>query len=204
MRDAVICEPLRTPIGRFGGVFTTVPPVELAATVIKALVERTGLPGEAIDEVILGHCYPTSDAPAIGRIAALDAGLPIEVGGVQIDRRCGSGLQAILNAAMQIQTGVSDVIIAGGTESMSTAPFYTTQARWGIRGPGLNLHDSLARGRVTAGGVRHPVPGGMVETAENLRRAYGIGREEQDALSVRSHQRAVAAQQSGVFAEQTV
>ncbi|WP_242883384.1 acetyl-CoA C-acetyltransferase [Actinomadura litoris] len=204
MRDAVICEPLRTPIGRFGGVFKTVQPTELAATVIRALVERTGLPGDAIDEVILGHCYPTSDAPAIGRVAALDAGLPVEVGGIQIDRRCGSGLQAVVNAAMQIQTGVSDVIIAGGAESMSNAPFYTTEARWGIRGTGLNLHDSLARGRVTAGGANHPVPGGMLETAENLRREYGIGREEQDELAVRSHRRAVAAQHSGVFAEEIV
>ncbi|MUN38174.1 acetyl-CoA C-acetyltransferase [Actinomadura litoris] len=204
MRDAVICEPLRTPIGRFGGVFKTVQPTELAATVIRALVERTGLPGDAIDEVILGHCYPTSDAPAIGRVAALDAGLPVEVGGIQIDRRCGSGLQAVVNAAMQIQTGVSDVIIAGGAESMSNAPFYTTEARWGIRGTGLNLHDSLARGRVTAGGANHPVPGGMLETAENLRREYGIGREEQDELAVRSHRRAVAAQRSGVFAEEIV
>lgn len=204
MRDAVICEPLRTPIGRFGGTLKTVPPVELAATVIRALVERTGLPGDAIDEVVLGHCYPTSDAPAIGRVAALDAGLPISVGGSQLDRRCGSGLQAVLNAAMQIQTGVSDVIIAGGAESMSGAPFYTTKARWGVRGPSLELHDALAQGRVTAGGVNYPVPGGMLETAENLRREYGIGREEQDELAARSHQRAVAAQQSGVFAEEIV
>jgi acetyl-CoA C-acetyltransferase len=204
MRDAVICEPLRTPIGRFGGALKTVPPAELAATVIRALVERTGLPGDAIDEVVLGHCYPTSDAPAIGRVAALDAGLPVTVGGTQLDRRCGSGLQAVLNAAMQIQTGVSDVIIAGGTESMSGAPFYTTQARWGIRGPSLELLDGLAQGRVTAGGANHPVPGGMLETAENLRREYGIGREEQDELAVRSHQRAVAAQRSGVFGEEIV
>ncbi|NVI86931.1 acetyl-CoA C-acetyltransferase [Actinomadura sp. BRA 177] len=204
MRDAVICEPLRTPIGRFGGTLKTVPPVELAATAIRALVERTGLPGDAVDEVILGHCYPTADAPAIGRVAALDAGLPISVGGAQIDRRCGSGLQAVLDAAMQIQTGVSDVIIAGGAESMSSAPFYTTKARWGVRGPSLELHDALAQGRVTAGGANYPVPGGMLETAENLRREYGIGRAEQDELAVRSHQRAVAAQQSGVFAEEIV
>ncbi|MEU5994010.1 acetyl-CoA C-acetyltransferase [Spirillospora sp. NPDC047418] len=204
MRDAVICEPLRTPIGRFGGTLKTVPPVELAATAIRALVERTGLPGDAVDEVVLGHCYPTSDAPAIGRVAALDAGLPVSVGGSQLDRRCGSGLQAVLNAAMQIQTGVSDVIIAGGAESMSSAPFYTTKARWGVRGPSLELHDALAQGRVTAGGVNYPVPDGMLETAENLRREYGIGREEQDALAVRSHQRAVAAQKSGVFAEEIV
>ncbi|MFG2020975.1 acetyl-CoA C-acetyltransferase [Actinomadura geliboluensis] len=204
MRDAVICEPLRTPIGRFGGALKTVPPVQLAAAVIRALVERTGLPGDAIDEVVLGNCYPTADAPAIGRVAALDAGLPISVGGSQVDRRCGSGLQAVLDAAMQIQTGVSDVVIAGGAESMSSAPFYTTQARWGVRGPSLELHDALAQGRVTAGGVNHPVPGGMLETAENLRREYGIGREEQDELAVRSHRRAVAAQQSGVFAEEIV
>ncbi|MVZ99011.1 acetyl-CoA C-acyltransferase [Actinomadura sp. LD22] len=204
MRTAVICEPLRTPIGRFGGVFKTVQPVDLASTVIRALVERTGVPGDAVDEVFLGQCYPSADAPAIGRVAALDAGLPIEVGGVQVDRRCGSGLQSVLNAAMQIQTGVSDLIIAGGTESMSNAPFYTTSARWGLRGPALELHDTLARGRTTAGGVNYPVPGGMLETAENLRREYGIGREEQDELSVRSHQRAVEAQRSGRFAEEIV
>ncbi|MBO2465807.1 acetyl-CoA C-acetyltransferase [Actinomadura violacea] len=204
MRDAVICEPLRTPIGRFGGVFKSVQPVDLASAVIRAVVERSGLPGEAVDEVFLGQCYPSSDAPAIGRVAALDAGLPIEVGGLQVDRRCGSGLQAVLNAAMQVQTGVSDVIIAGGAESMSNAPFYTTSARWGLRGPSLELHDTLARGRVTAGGVNHPVPGGMLETAENLRREYGIGREEQDELSVRSHQRAVEAQRSGRFADEIV
>ncbi|MFD0683629.1 acetyl-CoA C-acetyltransferase [Actinomadura fibrosa] len=204
MRDVVICEPLRTPIGRFGGMFKDVSPVELAATVIRALVERTGLPGDAIDEVILGNCNPNADAPAIGRVAALDAGLPVEVGGSQVDRRCGSGLQAVLDAAMQIQTGVSDLVIAGGTESMSRAPFYTTEARWGIRGPGLELKDALAQGRVTAGGVNHPVPGGMLETAENLRREYGIPREEQDEVAVRSHRRAVAAQRSGAFAEEIV
>ncbi|PKW17778.1 acetyl-CoA C-acetyltransferase [Saccharopolyspora spinosa] len=204
MREAVICEPLRTPIGRFGGVFKTVPAVELASTVIKALVERTGLPGGAIDEVILGQCYPNSDAPAIGRVAALDAGLPVEVGGTQVDRRCGSGLQAVLDAAMQVQTGVSDVVLAGGAESMSSAPFYTTEARWGIRGSGLELHDALARGRVTAGGKNFPVPGGMLETAENLRREYEISRTEQDELSVRSQQRAAAAQQAGRYDDEIV
>ena len=204
MREAVICEPVRTPIGRFGGALKSVPAVELAATVIRALLDRTGLPGEAVDEVFLGHCYPTSEAPAIGRVAALDAGLPVEVGGLQIDRRCGSGLQAVINAALQVQTGASDLIIAGGAESMSSAPFYTTEARWGVRGPGIELHDSLARGRVTAGGDRYPVPGGMLETAENLRREYGIPREEQDRLAVMSHQRAVAAQREGRFADEIV
>jgi acetyl-CoA C-acetyltransferase len=116
VRDAVICEPLRTPVGGFGGSLRDVPVQELAATVIRALMERTGLPPESVDDVLLGHCYPTMDAPAIGRVAALDAGLPVTASGIQIDRRCGSGLQAVLYAAMQVQSGASDVVLAGGAE----------------------------------------------------------------------------------------
>ena len=204
MREAVICEPVRTPVGRYGGAFKDVPAVDLAATVLRGLLERTGLTSDDIDEVFLGQCYPNSDAPAIGRVAALDAGLDISVTGLQIDRRCGSGLQAVLNAAMQVQTGVSELIVAGGAESMSSAAFYTTGMRWGVRGAALELHDGLARGRITAGGKHHPVPGGMLETAENLRTQYDIPRTEQDELALRSHQRAVAAQNSGVFTEEII
>ncbi|MGY1728032.1 acetyl-CoA C-acetyltransferase [Geodermatophilus sp. SYSU D01062] len=205
MRDAVICEPLRTPVGGFGGSLRDVPVQDLASTVVRALVERTGLPPESVDDVVLGHCYPTMEAPAIGRVAALDAGLPVTASGIQVDRRCGSGLQAVLYAAMQVQTGAADVVLAGGAESMSNAPFYSTAMRWGVKaGPGVLLQDGLARGRVTAGGVNHPVPGGMLETAENLRREYSIGREEQDEYSVRSHQRAAAATAEGRFADEIV
>ena len=205
MRDAVICEPLRTPVGGFGGSLRDVPAHELAASVIRGLLERTGLAPDAVDDVVLGHCYPTMDAPAIGRVAALDAGLPVSVTGLQLDRRCGSGLQAVLYAAMQVQAGASDVVLAGGAESMSNAPFYSTAMRWGAKaGPGVMLHDALARGRVTAGGINFPVPGGMLETAENLRREYGIPREEQDEFAVRSHRRAAAARDSGRFAEEIV
>ncbi len=204
MPDAVICSPLRTPVGGFGGVFTDTPATELAATVIRALVERTGVPADAIDDVVFGQCYPNGEAPAIGRVAALDAGLPIEVPGLQLDRRCGSGLQAVLLAGMQVQTGVADLVLAGGAESMSQAEFYTTGIRWGTRRPSIDLVDRLARGRVTAGGKDYPVPGGMLETAENLRREYGISRTEQDDLALRSHQRAVAAQRAGHFASEIV
>ena len=205
MRDAVICEPIRTPVGGFGGSLRDVSVKTLAATVLAALLERTGLPPESIDDVLLGNCYPSMDAPALGRVAALDAGIPITTGGLQIDRRCGSGLQAVLYAAMQVQTGASEVVLAGGAESMSNAPFYSHQARWGVKAaPGMMLHDSLARGRVTAGGENFPVPGGMIETAENLRKEYSIPREEQDEYAVRSHQRAAAAQAAGVFAEEIV
>ena len=205
MRDAVICEPLRTPVGGFGGSLRDVPAHELAATVIRGLLARTGMAPDAVDDVILGHCYPTMDAPAIGRVAALDAGLPITVTGLQIDRRCGSGLQAVLYAAMQVQSGASEVVLAGGAESMSNAAFYSTSMRWGTKaGPGVMLHDSLARGRVTAGGVNFPVPGGMIETAENVRRDYAISREEQDEYAVRSHRRAAAARDGGRFADEIV
>lgn len=205
MRDALICEPVRTPVGGFGGSLRDVPAHALAATVIRALLDRTGLAPEAVDDVILGHCYPTMDAPAIGRVAALDAGLPVTVPGLQIDRRCGSGLQAVLYAAMQVQTGVSEVVLAGGAESMSNAPFYSTAIRWGTgAGSGVMLHDALPQGRVTAGGLNFPVPGGMLETAENLRREYSIPRQEQDEYAVESHRRAAQAAEAGRFADEIV
>src|SRR6476469_6840744 len=148
MRDALICEPLRTPVGRFGGIFRDVPVTSLATTVIKAILERTGLPHDQVDDVLLGQGYANGEAPALGRVAALDAGLPVEVPGLQIDRRCGSGLQAIITAAMQVQTGAADLLIAGGVESMSQAELYTISARWGVRSGGTMLADRLTRSRV--------------------------------------------------------
>lgn len=204
MREAVICEPVRTPIGRYGGMFASLTAVDLGVAAITGLLERAGLTGEEVDDVILGHCNGNSEAPAIGRVVALDAGLPVTVPGQHLDRRCGSGLQAVLNAAMQVQTGAQDLVLAGGTESMSNASFYSTDMRWGGARSGVSMHDSLARARSTAGGRHYPVPGGMLETAENLRRDYSITRDEQDALAVSSHRRAVAAQESGVLAEEIV
>ncbi|MBN9742706.1 acetyl-CoA C-acyltransferase [Amycolatopsis sp. A1MSW2902] len=204
MREVVICEPVRTPIGRYGGSLRPLSAADLGEAALRGLLERTGLDPAAVEDVILGHCYPNSDAPAIGRVVALNAGLPVTVPGMQVDRRCGSGLQSVLQAAMQVGSGVSELIVAGGAESMSNVAFYSTDMRWGVKGNGVMLHDGLARGRVTAGGRDYPVPGGMLETAENLRREYSISREEQDQLAVTSHQRAVAAQQSGVFADEIV
>ncbi|HEU4656064.1 MAG TPA: acetyl-CoA C-acetyltransferase [Capillimicrobium sp.] len=204
MREALICEPLRTPVGGFGGALRDVPVTELARTVVEAVLTRTGLAPESVDDVILGQGYPSGEAPALGRVAGLDAGLPTDVPGFQLDRRCGSGLQAILEAAMQVQTGVADVVIAGGAESMSQVEHYTTGVRWGARLGGATLEDRLVRSRVTAGGCRYPVPGGMIETAENVRRRYGITREAQDELALRSHRRAVAAQERGAFADEIV
>ena len=204
MRDAVICEPVRTPVGRFGGVFRDVPVTHLASTVLRALLERTRLDPEVVDDVVFGQGYANGDAPALGRVAALDAGFPVNVPGIQIDRRCGSGLQAVVDAAMRVQTGVMDVVIAGGAESMSNVEFYTSDMRWGVKAPSVELKDRLASARITAGGENHPVPGGMIETAENLRRDFSIPREEQDQLALISHQRAVAAQEAGHFDQELV
>ena len=203
-RDAVICEPVRTAVGRAGGIFRDVSAASLASTVLVGLLERTGLDPAVVDDVVLGQGYPSGEAPAIGRVAALDAGFPVDVPGFQLDRRCGSGLQAVLAAAMQVQTGMSDVVIAGGVESMSQVEFYVTDLRYGAGGAGVHLHDRLTRARLKAGGVNYPVEGGMIETAENLRRVHGISREEQDRLALRSHQRAAAARDGGLFADEIV
>lgn len=204
MNEVWICEPVRTAIGRYGGMYKDVSAASLGSAVVTGLLSRTGLPGDAVDDVLFAQCYPSMDAPALGRVVGLDAGLPVTVGGLQIDRRCGSGLQAVIYAVMQVASGGSDLVIAGGAESMSNAPLYTTSARWGIKGEALLLNDALARGRVTAGGKHYPAPGGMLETAENLRQRYSISRQEQDEFALESHVRAVRAQRTGVFSEEII
>ena len=133
-------------------------------------MRRTGLAGGDVDDVILGNCNPSGENPAIGRIAALDAGLGTGVPSLRLNSRCGSGLQAVLYAASQIASGAGSVIVAGGVESMSNVEHYALGLRTGIRSGGVELMDRLVRARETAGGKDHPVPGGMLETAENLRR----------------------------------
>jgi acetyl-CoA C-acetyltransferase len=191
-------------VGRYGGMFKDVPATTLAETVIRELVRRTGIQGSDIDDVVFGQCYPNGEAPAIGRIAALDAELGVRVPGLQIDRRCGSGLQAVIDAAMRVQTGVADLVVAGGVDSMSQAEHYVLGGRFGIKGDSQPFWDRIARGRITSGGRHHPVAGGMLETAENLRREYKVTRQAQDELALRSHQNAVAAQQAGRFADEIV
>lgn len=203
-RDVVICEPVRTPVGGYGGSLKSLTAVDLGVAAMQGLLERTTVDPALIEDVILGHCYPNSEAPALGRVVALDSGLPITVTGQQIDRRCGSGLQAIINATMTVGVGAGDMIVAGGAESMSNVAFYSTDMRWGGARSGVGIHDGLVRGRTTAGGRNYPVPGGMLETAENLRRRYDISRSEQDELAVESHRRAIAAQAAGIFDDEIV
>ena len=147
MRRVAIVSPVRTPVGRFLGTLRSVSAADLGATVIKALVERSGVDPARIDDVVLGHGYSNGEEPAIGRLSALKADLPIEVPGYELDRRCGSGLQAVINASMMVQTGVADVVVAGGTESMSRVEFYTTDvAQRQPNGLRSALHDRLSAG----------------------------------------------------------
>ncbi|MGV9710907.1 acetyl-CoA C-acetyltransferase [Gordonia sp. NPDC003424] len=202
--DVVICSPLRTPVGRMGGALAALTVNDLATGLLRELATRTGLGEGDVDDVILGQGYSNGESPALGRIAALDAGLGIGVPGMQLDRRCGSGLQAVLTGAAHVASGGARLVIAGGAESMSNVEHYALGLRTGVRQGGVQLMDRLDRGRLTAGGESHPVPGGMIETAENLRARYGISRTEQDELSVRSHERAIAAHEAGRFADELV
>ncbi|SAL69714.1 acetyl-CoA acetyltransferase [Caballeronia choica] len=205
MRRAAIVAPVRTPVGTFGGGLRSVPVEALAATVIRATLERTGIDPARIEDVVFAQSYASSETPCIGRWAALEAGLPVEVPGMQLDRRCGGGLQAVVTAAMMVQSGAADVVIAGGVESMSNIEYYTTDMRWGSRAGSVRLHDRLERGRERSQPeARFGYISGMIETAENLVREYGITREAADEYAVRSHQRAADAWASGRFDEEVV
>lgn len=205
MRRAAIVAPLRTPVGAFGGSLRPLRAEDLAAHIIKAVVSRSGIDPDVIEDVVMAQSYANSEAPCIGRWAALHAGLPISVSGLQIDRRCGGGLQAVITAAMTVQTGAADVVLAGGVESMSNIEHYTTTARWGSRSGNQTLYDRLDRGRELSQPVwRFGKISGMIETAENLASDYGIDRAAADEFAVRSHRRAAAAQDGGLFDDELV
>ena len=143
MRRAAIVSPIRTAVGKYLGSLSDLTAGELGAVVLKALVERTKIDPQRIDDVIFAQGYASGEAPCIARYSALAAGLPIEIPGYQLDRRCGSGLQAVIDAAMMVQTGVADVVIAGGVESMSNAEYYTTDMRKGARAGSVTMNCQL-------------------------------------------------------------
>lgn len=200
MRRVAIVNPVRTAVGGFGRTLRPVPAEDLAAAVIRELVIRSGVDPTRIEDVAFAQSYANSEAPCIGRWAALHADLPIEVPGFQIDRRCGGGLQAVVTAAMTVQTGAADVVVAGGVESMSNIEHYSTTARWGSRSGNQMLYDRLDRGRERSQPAwRFGEISGMIETAENLARDFDIDRAEADEFAVRSHRRAAAAWEDGRF-----
>jgi acetyl-CoA C-acetyltransferase len=204
-RRAAIVSPLRTPVGKFLGTLAPLGAGQLGAVILKALIDRSGIDPERVDDVVFSQGYGNAEAPAIGHWSWLAAGLPLEVPGYQLDRRCGSGLQAVVNAAMMVESGHADVVVAGGCESMSNVEHYTTALRGGVKAGNLELWDRLTRGRLMSQPIeRFGVISGMIETADNLARDYGITREEADAYAVRSHRNAAAAWDAGRFNAQLV
>lgn len=205
MRRAAIVSPIRTGVGRFGGSLSGITAGDLGAIIIKALMARTGIDPTRVDDVVFAQGYGNGEAPCIARWSWLAAGLPESVPGVQLDRRCGSGLQAVIDAAMRIQTGAADVVVAGGVESMSTVEYYSIDHRHGARMGSTTLHDRLVRGRVMSQPIaRYGVISGMIETANNLAKDYGISREDCDAYAAQSHSRAARAWADGKFADELV
>ena len=199
LRRVAICKPLRTPVGRFLGSLAPLEAGQLGAVIIKALVERSGIDPARVDDVVFSQGYGSGEAPAIGHWSWLAAGYPDEVPGFQLDR-----LKA-RSAAMMVQTGVADCVLAGGVESMSNVEHYTTKARNGARMGDMVLWDRLTRGRLMSQPIeRYGIITGMIETAENLAKDYEISREEADAFAVRSHQNAARAWEEGKFDEQLV
>ncbi|QEU26805.1 acetyl-CoA C-acetyltransferase [Pseudomonas luteola] len=205
MKDALIVSPIRTPIGKFGGALAPLTADHLAATIMRSVLERTDIDPASLDEVVVAQSYASSEAPCMGRYAALLADLPLQVPGYSLDRRCGSGLQAVINAAMQVQTGHAEAVMVVGVESMSNIEYYSTDMRWGARAGSVKLHDRLERGRERSQPEsRFGRISGMPETAENLARDYAISREDADQFAVRSHLNAARAWQEGRFTNEVV
>ncbi|MGW8816093.1 acetyl-CoA C-acetyltransferase [Gordonia terrae] len=199
-RRAAIVTPRRTPVGGFGGSIKDVPAEELATSVVKKVLRDSGIDPARVDEVIFAQSYANSEAPCLGRWVALNAGMPVTTPGFQLDRRCGSGLQAVVTAAMMVQTGAADVVLVGGVESMSRIEHYTQNARWGQRSGSISLYDRLDRGRERSQPEwRFGRISGMVETAENLAQKFGIDRTEADEYAIRSHRLADEAWRMGRF-----
>ena len=205
MEEAVILSAIRTPIGRYAGSLKDVRPDDLAALAISEAVRRAHIDTGSIEDVILGCANQAGeDNRNIARMALLLAGLPVEIAGQTVNRLCGSGLQAINGAAQAIQTGAGDTFVAGGVESMTRAPFVLGKADNAFSRT-MNLQDTTLGWRFVnprLSAMYHPYS--MGETAENVAERTRISREEQDAYALRSHQRAVAAQQAGRFAEEVV
>ncbi|WHZ05059.1 acetyl-CoA C-acetyltransferase [Neobacillus sp. YX16] len=200
MQNVYLVEALRTPIGSFGGSLKDVGAVQLATTVVKEVWQRSGLSGEIIDEVVLGNVLKSGLKGNPARQAAIHSGLPVSVPAITIDKQCASGLRAITLAYHQILAGDSNVVIAGGTESMSNVPHLVMNARWGQKLGDLRTVDALFHD-----GLHCALEGyHMGNTAENLAERYQISREEQDVFALGSQQKAIKAKEQGKFEKEII
>ena len=204
MEEVVMVSAVRTAVGKIGGALKDVLPEDLAALVIREAIQRSGAEIKKPDEVIFGHGKQSADNPNIARLSALKAGLPVEVPGYTVHRQCGSGLQAILNGAHQIALGLSEVVVAGGVESMSTAPYYSRHVRFGAMAGNVLLLDPNTESQFRSQPANVYGELTMGVTAENLAVKYGISREEQDQFAFQSQERALAAIEAGKFQEEII
>ena len=196
MKDAVIVGATRTPIGTFGGALRDMKAIELSQFIIESIIRRTGIEKNVVDQVIMGNCFEPIDHN-VARIGLVKAGLPVETTAFHIVATCGSGMQAIMSGVQSIRDDNADCVIAGGVESMSTAPYLLPTARWGFR-----LQHHMAVDMIWKSMQEHPIGGGMGLTAENLAEKYHIPREEQDAFALRSQQNAARAIREGRFKDE--
>jgi acetyl-CoA C-acetyltransferase len=204
MKNAVIVDSVRTAIGRIGGSLKDIEVDYLAAKVIDEIILRTGIEKSAVDEVIFGQAKQSADSSNLARLASLRAGLPVEVPGYTVHRQCGSGVQSINNAALQIMTGQSEIIIAGGAESMSTAPYYIRNVRYGLGAGNGGIIDPNTESQPRSQPIEIYGNLTMGYTAENLAEKYNISREEQDEFALRSQTLTSEAIQSGRFSKEIV
>lgn len=206
MKSVVITTALRTAIGRMGGGISTVLPEDLSSRVLQVVMEKAGLTERQslIDEVILGQTKQTTDAPNIARVAALKAGIPEEVPAYTVHRQCASGLQAVINGVWQIQAGYGDLVLAGGVESMSTAPYYIRNIRFGLGSGNGEVLDPNTESQPKSQPEEIYGRFTMGLTAENLAEKYRISREEQDLFAYQSQQKAIKAIDTGLFKEEII
>ena len=202
--DVVIIDGCRTAVGNMGGTLKSIPAVDLATVCLKGIIERTGVDAAQIDDVILGQCRQTSDEPNIARVAALQAGIPVEVPAYTTMRQCASGMTAVHNAYSAIKAGVNELVLAGGTESMSRGVFYIRDARYGVGTGNTELVDAITEGQFRSQPQEVYGSYNMGATAENIALEYGITRQEQDEFSFSSQQKAIAAIDAGKFKDEIV
>ena len=202
--DVVIIDGCRTAVGNMGGTLKSIPAVDLATVCLKGIIDRTGVDAAQIDDVILGQCRQTSDEPNIARVAALQAGIPVEVPAYTTMRQCASGMTAVHNAYSAIKAGVNDLVLAGGTESMSRGVFYIRDARYGVGTGNTELVDAITEGQFRSQPQEVYGSYNMGATAENIALEYGITRQEQDEFSFSSQQKAIAAIDAGKFKDEIV
>jgi len=204
LREVVIVDGCRTAVGKMGGALRPVSAYDMACCVIKGILDRTGIDPKEIDEVIMGQCRQTSDEPNIARVAALKVGIPDTCPSYTVMRQCASGMTAMANGAQSIMCGLADAVIAGGTESMSNAVFYVRNARWGVGTGNTEFVDALTEGQFKSQPEEMYGRYNMGVTADAIAIKYNISREEQDAFSLTSQRRAIAAIDSGRFKDEIV